>query len=80
MKVAALETLYYGNQRVEAVGDFSYDALYRLVEGRGREHIGQMALSLTPANVVYRDYPFVGSRRYTLDEILDAIQIDHWSG
>jgi RHS repeat-associated protein len=37
----AQQAIYFRNQRVEPSGDYTYDALYRLVEARGREHLGQ---------------------------------------
>jgi RHS repeat-associated protein len=33
--------VFFDNQKVAAVGSYTYDALYRLVEATGREHIGQ---------------------------------------
>jgi RHS repeat-associated protein len=32
--------VFFRNRRVDPTLDFSYDALYRLIEGRGREHLG----------------------------------------
>jgi RHS repeat-associated protein len=37
----AQQTIYFNNQRVEPSNDYTYDALYRLIEGTGREHLGQ---------------------------------------
>ena len=39
----AQQTLYFNNQVVEPHNDYSYDAIYRLIEATGREHIGQAA-------------------------------------
>ncbi|MEQ1742476.1 MAG: SpvB/TcaC N-terminal domain-containing protein [Candidatus Nitrotoga sp.] len=39
----AQQTLYFNGQVVEPRNDYTYDALYRLIEGTGREHIGQTA-------------------------------------
>lgn len=39
----AQQTIYFKNQRVEPSNDYTYDALYRLVEATGREHLGQQA-------------------------------------
>ena len=36
----AQQTIYFRNQRVEPSTDYTYDALYRLIEATGREHIG----------------------------------------
>lgn len=37
----AQQTIYFRNQRVEPSADYTYDALYRLIEATGREHLGQ---------------------------------------
>ncbi|MDT4292022.1 SpvB/TcaC N-terminal domain-containing protein [Methylomonas sp. MO1] len=57
----ALKTVFHANQKVEAECRYRYDALYRLLEASGREHIGQSAFQFTPVNGNYRDYPFVGA-------------------
>ena len=46
---AALKTVFHNGQQVEPVCDYTYDAIYRLIEASGREHIGQTALRLRPA-------------------------------
>jgi RHS repeat-associated protein len=37
----AQQTIYFNGQVVTPHGDYLYDALYRLIEATGREHIGQ---------------------------------------
>jgi RHS repeat-associated protein len=37
----AQQTVYFRNQRVEPSNDYVYDALYRLIQAQGREHLGQ---------------------------------------
>ncbi|HEV7235491.1 MAG TPA: RHS repeat-associated core domain-containing protein, partial [Ktedonobacteraceae bacterium] len=37
----AQKTIFYGGQQVDAQSTYIYDALYRLIEGGGREHTGQ---------------------------------------
>ena len=37
----AQQTIYFSNQRVEPSNDYIYDALYRLIQADGREHLGQ---------------------------------------
>src|SRR5262249_17407422 len=59
---AALKTVFHANQQVDPVGRFTYDALYRLTEARGREHIGQTAFAFAPAEANYRVYPFTGQQ------------------
>jgi RHS repeat-associated protein len=36
----AQQTVYFNNRRVEPSADYEYDALYRLVQATGREHLG----------------------------------------
>ncbi len=56
----ALKTIVHAGQNVEPVGSYIYDAVYRLIEAMGREHIGQNAFDFNPPNGGYRDHPFVG--------------------
>ncbi|MFC3550085.1 SpvB/TcaC N-terminal domain-containing protein [Lysobacter cavernae] len=37
----AQQSIYFRNQRVEPSNDYVYDALYRLIQADGREHLGQ---------------------------------------
>ena len=37
----AQQTIYFRNKRVEPSADYTYDAVYRLIEATGREHLGQ---------------------------------------
>jgi len=63
----ALPVLFHANQQVEPVCLYTYDALYHLIEARGREHVGQSALQLNPPNGNYRDHPFAGLGAQPLD-------------
>ncbi|MEZ4861706.1 MAG: SpvB/TcaC N-terminal domain-containing protein [Caldilineaceae bacterium] len=56
----AQQTIYFKNQRVEPSADYTYDALYRLIEATGREHLGQVGGSPIPHS--YNDAPRVGIR------------------
>ena len=38
---AAQQTVFFRNTRVEPSAQYTYDAMYRLVEATGREHLGQ---------------------------------------
>jgi RHS repeat-associated protein len=38
----AQQTIYFRNKRVEPCAEYTYDAIYRLIEARGREHLGQI--------------------------------------
>ena len=38
----AQQTIFFRNRRVEPSNDYTYDAIYRLIEATGREHLGQV--------------------------------------
>jgi RHS repeat-associated protein len=38
----AQQTIYFRNRQVEPSSDYKYDAIYRLIEATGREHLGQI--------------------------------------
>ena len=42
----AQQTIYFRNQRVEPSAEYTYDAIYRLIEATGREHLGQIGAVL----------------------------------
>lgn len=52
------QTRFFRNRRVEPNNAYNYDALYRLVEATGREHLGQVGAAPTPGS--YNDAPRVG--------------------
>jgi RHS repeat-associated protein len=58
---AALQTVIHAGAIVEPVCEYTYDAIYRLIEAKGREHIGQSAWQTAAANGNFRDHPFVGA-------------------
>ena len=58
---AALLTTFSTGQQVDPVCNYRYDPLYRLIEARGREHIGQSAFQAASPNGNYRDYPQAGA-------------------
>jgi RHS repeat-associated protein len=39
----AQQIIFFANQRIEPSNDYTYDALYRLIQASGREHLGQNA-------------------------------------
>ncbi len=89
---ASMRTLFHSGQRVDAVSRYTYDALYRLVEATGREHIGQTELLPRPPDGNYRDYPLVGFRatdpnalrpyteRYEYDPVGNILKVIHRTG
>jgi RHS repeat-associated protein len=63
----ALEIIIRNGQNVEPLSAYTYDAIYRLIEAKGREHIGQNGFDFNPPNGDYRDHPFVGHRAHPND-------------
>lgn len=63
----ALKSLTYNGENVEPICNYRYDAIYRLIEASGREHIGQTAFDLNPLDGNRRDYPFLGTRAHPND-------------
>lgn len=64
---AALKTIVNNGEEVVPVCDYVYDAVYRLVEAKGREHIGQTAHDFNPPENNRRDYFFLGRRSQPTD-------------
>jgi RHS repeat-associated protein len=58
---ASLASVFHDGQEVTTACEYTYDAVYRLIQATGREHIGQSALQFAPPNCNYRDHPFVGA-------------------
>jgi RHS repeat-associated protein len=54
----AQQTIFFSNKRVEPSTAYTYDALYRLIEATGREHLGQVGDPPSPPS--YNDTPRVG--------------------
>lgn len=54
----AEQTVFFHNRKVEPGSEYTYDALFRLIEATGREHLGQAGGA--PAPHSYRDGPRVG--------------------
>jgi RHS repeat-associated protein len=76
--------VYYNNQQVSSDGNYTYDAIYRLINATGREQIGQNTPDESPGNTNYRNYPFEiaaipdptnlqGMRNYTQKYSYDAV-------
>lgn len=81
----AQTTVVYNQENVEPVAEYVYDAIYRLIEAHGREHIGQASQPHTwnsdlsesvvdPNNVqAVRSY----YELYQYDEVGNFIKMDH---
>lgn len=83
----AQQTIFFNNSVVEPHCDFNYDAIYRLIEARGREHIGQ---SSKPVPMTWNDefrtnlpHPGDGQamrnygQRYEYDEVGNFSKLIH---
>lgn len=84
----AQQTVYFRNKRVEPSADYTYDALSRLIEATGREHLGQT--SGVPAPYSENDsfrvglpHPGDGSamgtyiERYVYDAVGNILSMQH---
>lgn len=61
----AQQTVYFLNRRVEPSAEYTYDAIYRLIEAGGREHLGQIGGAPIPHS--YNDVPRLGILHSTSD-------------
>ena len=57
----ALPPIFHNNEQVDPICRYNYDAFYRLIEARGREHIAKSAFLFDPPGGNFRDYPFAGA-------------------
>ncbi|MGE5290320.1 MAG: SpvB/TcaC N-terminal domain-containing protein [Micromonosporaceae bacterium] len=88
----AQQAIFFRNRRVEPSNEYAYDAIYRLVEATGREHLGQNAAGapLPPSPTSYNDCPRVGlahpgdgkamglyRESYTYDEVGNFQAVTH---
>ena len=82
----AQQTIYFNNQVVEPHNGYTYDAIYRLIEANGREHIGQVSQPQTSWNDEFRvnlSHPHDGqamrryNERYEYDEVGNILRLIH---
>lgn len=83
----AQQTIYFRNQRVEPSNDYTYDALYRLIQATGREHLGQGGAPIPhshgDAGRVGLLHPGDGNamgpyvERYVYDAVGNVLQMQH---
>ena len=83
---AAQQTIYFSNHVVTPDNDYAYDAVYRLVQATGREHIGQASRPQTTWDDEFRVHlPQPGDGRalrryaehYRYDPIGNFLQLIH---
>jgi RHS repeat-associated protein len=82
----AQQTIYFNGQVVRPDTEYKYDAIYRLVEATGREHIGQVSQPHTTWNDKGRvnlAHPNDGQKMrryfefYEYDEVGNILRFDH---
>ena len=84
----AQQTIYFRNRRVEPSSEYTYDAIYRLIEATGREHLGQTSGAPIPhsyndAPRVHLPHPGDGNamgrylERYIYDEVGNFLEMQH---
>ncbi|GAB6057244.1 SpvB/TcaC N-terminal domain-containing protein [Desulfonatronum parangueonense] len=84
----AQQTVFFRNKCVEPSADYTYDAIYRLIEATGREHLGQVGGA--PISHSYNDAPHVGLlhpgdgkamgnylERYVYDAVGNFLEMQH---
>jgi RHS repeat-associated protein len=84
----AQQRIYFRNTRVEPSADYTYDAIYRLIEATGREHLGQAGGPSIPYS--YNDVPRCGLlhpndgnalgrylERYVYDAVGNFLEMQH---
>ena len=83
----AQQTVYFRNKRVEPSNDYVYDALCRLIQATGREHLGQCGMliphSHDDAGRISLPHPGDGNamdtytERYVYDAVGNFLQTQH---
>ncbi|WP_216912975.1 SpvB/TcaC N-terminal domain-containing protein [Nocardia noduli] len=83
----AQQAVYFKNQRVEPSNDYTYDALYRLIQATGREHLGQGGVPIphSPDDAGRVGLPHPGdskamgtyTERYVYDAVGNFLQMQH---
>jgi len=83
----AQQRIFFANRRVEPSVDYTYDALYRLIQANGREHLGQTGApiphSADDALRTLLPHPGDGSamgnyrERYTYDAVGNLLSLQH---
>ncbi len=84
----AQQTIYFRNRRVEPSAEYTYDAIYRLIEATGREHLGQVGRAPIPHS--HDDVAHVGLlhpgdgnamgtyiERYVYDAVGNFLEMQH---
>ena len=92
-KDGAQPDIFFDGSQVKAENDYIYDAVYRLIQARGREHAGQNNVNETSANNNFPNFPFENApnandgkafrnytQKYTYDTTGNILQLQHMAG
>lgn len=60
----AQQTAYFRNKRIDPSNDYTYDALYRLIQATGREHLGTSGSAPSPHSMTDADRMLVSASPY----------------
>jgi RHS repeat-associated protein len=85
----AQQKIFFHGQYVEPSNEYVYDAVYRLIEATGREHLGQVGSAPAPhdhndRSRMLSQHPSDGkamgrySERYNYDEVGNINEMYHW--
>ena len=83
---AAQQSIFFSGQVITPENDYIYDAIYRLINASGREHVGQLAQPQTSWNDEYRvNLPQPGDgqamrnylEKYTYDAVGNFVDLNH---
>jgi RHS repeat-associated protein len=89
MSDGAQQRIFFRNRRIEPSSEYTYDAVGRLIEATGREHLGQVGGAPVPSS--YNDAPRVGidwsandgnalgsyRERYVYDAVGNLLSMQH---
>jgi len=84
----AQQTIYFRNKRVEPSAGYTYDAVYRLIQATGREHLGQAGGTPVPYSYndelrIRRPHPGDGNamgtyvEQYVYDAVGNFLEMQH---
>jgi len=83
----AQQTIFFRNKKVEPSAEYTYDAVYRLIEATGREHLGQNGQPFAPSEYSsghsQKPHPSDGNamgtygQKYVYDAVGNILKMQH---